>query len=408
MSICRRLAAVLCSSVLSAVVLASCSGPTAERAPAPGAAPSATPSGGPAPSVSPSPSEATSSPSSPSDPLAGWTLEQKVGQLLIVGVDVAGAGEDPRATVEQHHVGNVFLHGRSEAGLEATAELVARYTGLVSAETTRGEPMLVATDQEGGLVQVLRGPGFSEIPRATEQAGWDEAELRRQAEAWGAELAEAGINLNLAPVMDLVPQETADLNAPIGAFDRNYGYTAESVVRSANAFSAGQRAAGVETVIKHFPGLGRVTQNTDTASGVADDDVAADSPDVAVFAEGIAAGARFVMMSTAVYERIDPSTPAAFSRVVVEDLLRGRLGFDGVVITDDLSAADQIESWSPGERAVRAVEAGVDMVLASADPSVVPEMADALVERARQDPDFAAKVDAAVVRVLEAKSTLPR
>jgi beta-N-acetylhexosaminidase len=326
----------------------------------------------------------------------------------MVGVDVAGAGEDSRAAVEQHHVGNVFLHGRSEAGLEATAELVARYTGLVSAETTRGEPMLVATDQEGGLVQVLRGPGFSEIPRATEQAGWDEAELRRQAEAWGGELAGAGINLNLAPVMDLVPQETADLNAPIGAFDRNYGYTAESVVRSANAFSAGQRAAGVETVIKHFPGLGRVTQNTDTASGVVDDDVAADSPDVAVFAEGIAAGARFVMMSTAVYERIDPAAPAAFSRVVVEDLLRGQLGFDGVVITDDLSAADQIETWSPGERAVRAVDAGVDMVLASADPSVVPEMAAALVERARQDPAFAAKVDAAVVRVLEAKSTLPR
>jgi beta-N-acetylhexosaminidase len=404
-SVSRRLAAALCSSVLSAVVLASCSGPTAERAPSPSAAPSATPSGEPSPSASPSPSEATSS---PSDPLAGWTLEQKVGQLLMVGVDVAGAGDDSRAAVEQHHVGNVFLHGRSEAGLEATAELVAGYTGLVSAETTRGEPMLVATDQEGGLVQVLRGPGFSEIPRATEQAEWDEAELRRQAEAWGAELAGAGINLNLAPVMDLVPQETADLNAPIGAFDRNYGYTAESVVRSANAFSAGQRAAGVETVIKHFPGLGRVTQNTDTASGVVDDDVAADSPDVAVFAEGIAAGARFVMMSTAVYERIDPSAPAAFSRVVVEDLLRGQLGFDGVVITDDLSAADQIETWSPGERAVHAVEAGVDMVLASADPSVVPEMAGALVERARQDPDFAAKVDAAVVRVLEAKSTLPR
>lgn len=402
MTVHRRLTVVLCASVLSATALGACSGPTAERAPSP------SPSGSSEapPRQSASPSEAATP--SPSDPLAGWTLEHKVGQLLMVGVDVAGAGDDARAAVEQHHVGNVFLHGRSEAGLEAAAELVAGYTGLVSAETTRDEPMLVATDQEGGLVQVLRGPGFSEIPRATVQAEWDEAELRRHAKAWGAELAGAGINLNLAPVMDLVPQETARLNAPIGAFDRNYGYTAESVVRSANAFSAGQRAAGVETVIKHFPGLGRVTQNTDTASGVVDDDVAADSPDVAVFAEGIAAGARFVMMSTAVYERIDPAAPAAFSRVVVEDLLRRQLGFDGVVITDDLSAADQIETWSPGERAVRAVDAGVDMVLASADPSVVPEMADALVERARQDPDFAAKVDAAALRVLEAKSSLRR
>jgi beta-N-acetylhexosaminidase len=208
--------------------------------------------------------------------------------------------------------------------------------------------------------------------------------------------------------MDLVPRESAADNPPIGYFSRNYGYTVESVARSANAFGAGQRAAGVETVLKHFPGLGKVTQNTDTAEGVVDDDVAAGSPDVEVFASGIDAGARFVMMSTAVYERIDPEAPAAFSRVVVTELLRRDLGFDGVVMTDDLSAADQVKGWSPGERAVHAVEAGVDLLLVSADPSVVPEMTDALVKRARQDPDFAAAVGAAVERMLAAKATLPR
>ncbi len=395
----------------AATALAACSGPTAEPSPGPDASRSSSPAQatpGRSPSITGDPAPSGSASAAPQDPLDGWTLEQKVGQLVMVGVAVDGGSADASsAAVTEHHVGSVFLHGRSEAGVEATRDLVERYTALVSEETTRGEPLLVATDQEGGLVQVLRGPGFSEIPRATTQATWEPAELERRAQAWGAELAAAGVNLNLAPVVDLVPEETARQNAPIGYFARNYGYTAESVTASATAFASGQRAAGVETVVKHFPGLGKVTQNTDTATHVVDDDVTPESPDVAVFAAAIEAGARFVMMSTAVYARIDPEAPAAFSPVVV-GLLRDDLGFDGVIMTDDVSAADQVEGWSPGERAVRAVDAGVDLVLASADPGVVPEMTAALVERARQDPGFAAQVDASVERVLAAKATLPR
>lgn len=337
------------------------------------------------------------------DVLAGWSLEQKVGQLVMVGVAVDSPAQVSADAVTEHHVGNVFLHGRSEAGVDATRDLVEEYTDLAGRRTTHGTPMLVATDQEGGLVQVLRGPGFSDIPRATEQAGWPAATLRERAEGWGGELAAAGINLNLAPVMDLVDADEAEGNAPIGHFDRSYGFTPSSVTRSANAFSAGMRAAGVEPVIKHFPGLGRVTRNTDTDAGVTDTRTGPDAASVKVFADGIDAGARYVMMSSAVYDEIDPDAPAVFSRAVVGGLLRGDLGFDGVVVTDDLSAAAQVQDWSPGQRAVRAVDAGVDLVLASADPSVAPEMADALVAEAREDPEFAAKVDESARRVVEAK-----
>ncbi len=321
----------------------------------------------------------------------------------MVGVSVSDPAPVSADAIRDKHVGNVFLHGRSTAGVEATRELVDEYTSLVSRRSTHGTPLLVATDQEGGLVQVLRGPGFSEIPKATEQATWKPATLRERAQGWGDELAAAGVNLNLAPVMDLVDGPPAD-NPPIGYFGRNYGDTPTSVVRSANAFSAGQRAAGVETVIKHFPGLGRVTENTDTEARVTDDVTTRDDAAVRVFARGIDAGARYVMMSSAVYEKIDPDAPAPFSPVVVEDVLRGDLGFDGVVMTDDVSAAAQVQDRSPGERAVDAVDAGVDLVLASADPSVVPAMADALVARARKDPAFAKKVDASARRVLAAKA----
>lgn len=112
------------------------------------------------------------------------------------------------------------------------------------------------------------------------------------------------------------------------------------------------------------------------------------------------------MVGTAEYARLDPGTPAAFSSKIVDGLLRGQLGFGGVVITDDLSAAAQVAAWTPGERAVKAVEAGCDVALASKDPSVLPAMVQALLDKARADPAFAAVVEKAARRVLAAKGVI--
>ena len=325
----------------------------------------------------------------------------------MVGVDVVAAQPASYDAISSHHVGNIFLAGRTQAGTERVHNLVVSFTELVSPETTNNAPLLVATDQEGGQVQVLRGPGFSDLPSALDQSTLDPATLQDRASTWGSELASAGINLNLAPVMDLVPSAAEALrNPPIGFFHRNYGYTVDDVTSHANAFSAGMESAGVDVTIKHFPGLGRVTENTDVTAGVTDTVTTRDDPSVDAFGSGIDAGAAFVMMSTAVYALIDAHEPAAFSPVVVGDLLRGDLGFEGVIITDDVSAARQVLAWSPAERAVKAIDAGGDMVLASADPSVIPEMVTAVLDRARTDPGFAAKVHAAVIRVLAAKERL--
>ncbi|BDZ42763.1 hypothetical protein GCM10025865_20620 [Paraoerskovia sediminicola] len=165
-------------------------------------------------------------------------------------------------------------------------------------------------------------------------------------------------------------------------------------------------ASGVDVTIKHFPGLGLVDKNTDTSSGVSDDSTDAGSPSVEAFRSGIDAGAAVVMMATADYELLDPGVPAAFSEPVVTGLLRDDLGFDGVIMTDDLSAAAQVQDVDPGDRAVRAVDAGCDLVLASASPEIIGPMADALLARAADDADFAAKIDAAAARVVAAKSRL--
>lgn len=341
--------------------------------------------------------------------MAGWSLEEKVGQLFMVGVDVHAHAAISDQVVRDLHVGNVFLAGRTTAGVQRVKNLVELFTGLVGPATTHSTPMFIATDQEGGKVQVLRGPGFSDIPSALDQSTLSSEVLRGHAVQWGTELASAGVNLDLAPVMGLVPDAAAAAtNPPIGALQRNYGFTVADVTSHANAFSAGMEQAGVAVAIKHFPGLGSATANTDTATGVTDTTTTATSPQVAAFRSGIDAGAAFVMTSTAVYAQIDPTQPAAFSRAVVQGLLRDTLGFRGLVITDDLSAAAQVTGWSPGDRAVKAIEAGNDIVLASHSPDVVPEMVAAVVQRARSDPAFAAVVDAAAARVVGAKAHLVR
>lgn len=362
-----------------------------------------------APSIAPAPSRAgstalllTPTPTPTPDPVAALTLEQQVGQLFLVGTDVSSASPATVAAVRDRHVGGVFLHGRTRGGAAAVAGVTAQFTALAAPS---GIPLWVATDQEGGDVQVLRGPGVDDIPYAIRQADDPASVLRQKAQHWGGQLAAAGVDLNLAPVADVVTSHDSRFdNPPIGALGRQYGYDAATVVSRAGAFAAGMRAAGILPTFKHFPGLGRVTANTDTTADVVDDVVGADSPDVEVYRELIAGGPCLVMVGTAIYSRIDPGTPAAFSSAVVTGVLRERLGFTGVITTDDLSAAAQVRAVPPADRAVRAIEAGVDLVLVSADPSVLPAMYDAVLARAKADPVFAAQVTASASRVLAAKA----
>jgi beta-N-acetylhexosaminidase len=147
-----------------------------------------------------------------------------------------------------------------------------------------------------------------------------------------------------------------------------------------------------------------VSANTDTTANVTDTAVAADGADVGIYRHEIASGAQVIMVSSAIYRRIDAASPAVFSSTVVTGLLREKLGFSGVIITDDLSGATQVEYLSPADRAIDAIEAGVDIVLVSKDPTVAPAMVSAVLAKAQTDPTFAALVTAAARRVVELKA----
>ena len=406
---------VLLAALVGAGSLAGCSlipgsssagsSPSAKpKAPEP-AASSAAPS--PTAAASPAPS-ATATATATDGALAGWSLEEKVGQLMMVGVDAQAPKQSSNEAVDTHHVGNIFIAGRTTAGSQATQKVISSFTSKVGPGTTHATPMLVATDQEGGEVQVLAGSGFSDIPSALDQSAQPRDQLVASARTWGKELADVGVNMNLAPVADLVDIARPASNEPIGRWGREYGHDAATVSSQAGAFAEGMQASKVIPTYKHFPGLGRVKDNTDTSAGVVDSTTtrSADTAVSVIFGAAIAAGAPVIMVSSATYSLIDPSAPAVFSSTIVTDMLRREMGFSGVVITDDVSAAAQVQDVSAGDRAVRAIRAGCDLVLASADPTVAADMVKALIATARSDPAFAARVDESATRVLNLKKSL--
>lgn len=399
----RRVTAVLTVFTVCAVVTTGCSGgDTSSDQPSDSAGPTAGPD---SESASPTTAETrTPREEENADRAAGMSMAQKVGQLFMAGADANDAPAAAYDAISEHHVGNIMLTGRSTAGTAHTRAQVESLRDEVGPRSTHGVRLFVATDQEGGQVQVLRGQGFTDLPSGMEQGDLPAAELRKDAKGWGTELREAGVNVNLAPVMDTVPGPGfAPDNEPIGAFDRQYGYTTKKVAKHGSAFVRGMSSAGVAPVVKHFPGLGRVTANTDTESGVTDDETTRDDPYLEPFAAGIEAGTPFVMVSTASYPELDGDTPAAFSRTIIGSMLRKDLGFDGVVISDDLSNAKQVAHLSPAKRAVEFIAAGGDIVLA-VDPTQMPAMTEAVLSKAKKNERFAAKVDAAVERVLAAKA----
>ncbi|WP_020144872.1 glycoside hydrolase family 3 N-terminal domain-containing protein [Terracoccus sp. 273MFTsu3.1] len=359
------------------------------------------------PSTSHTPAPTTTTPSTPSSCapaiVAGMDDDERAGQLLMVGLDNGASRTSLDALVARRHLGGVILLGGWDGGTERVRATTRHLAALASKEDTAGLGLLLAADQEGGAVQQLRGDGFSRMPSARVQDQGSASALTADATRWADQLRRAGINVNLAPVADTVPTSIGRANGPIGQYDRQFSSDPERNARMVGAFIAGMRAGGVASTVKHFPGLGRITGNTDvTARGITDRTTTVDDPYLEPFRTGIQDGVELVMVGSAIYSRIDPGTNAVFSRPIVTDLLRDRLSYDGVVITDDVGAAKAVADVPVGARATRFIEAGGDITL-TARPATVPTMHDAITKKMNASPAFAEQVRAAATRVVDLK-----
>jgi beta-N-acetylhexosaminidase len=282
------------------------------------------------------------------DPVA---LTRLVGQKLVVAMDGVRPSRDLLRRVRQGRVGGVVLFG---ANIGSDAQLRALSRRLRRAAREGGAPgFLISVDQEGGPVRRLPGPprrspvqiGATGSPRIA----------HREGAATGRHLAALGINVDLAPVLDVGRRSSFMAS-------RAFGRTPGKVARLGPEFAAGLQSAGVAATAKHFPGLGHSDQNTDFGVSVVRAPRSALEADLLPFRTAIDRHVRIVMMSTAVYRAYD-KRPAALSRPIVTGILRERLGFDGVIATDTLGGAAVRAVTTPSRAAVTAARAGVDMVL---------------------------------------------
>jgi beta-N-acetylhexosaminidase len=333
--------------------------------------------------------------------MASLTEAQRIGQLFMVGLVQDDLDPGGVTAIAQYHFGSVTYTRRTSRGAAADRAVADAVQAQATQAATGGVRFFIAANQEGGLVQALAGPGFDTIPSALNQGTLSSAALQAMAMRWGSQLRAAGVNLNFAPVADVVPPGTDDQNAPIGQLQREFGHDPATVTSGVTAFIAGMRAAGVETTVKHYPGLGRVLGNTDFTSSVMDSVTTRNDPYLAPFANAVRAGVPFVMVSLATYQRIDPQHLAVFSPTVIAGMLRRDLGFQGVVISDSLGAT-AVEAIPAGTRAINFIAAGGDMIIINNRAPAIA-MARALAVGVTQSALFRARVDNAVRHVLAAK-----
>jgi beta-N-acetylhexosaminidase len=329
---------------------------------------------------------------------ARMTPAERLGQLFLVGVPSAGVPAAQLAKLQRFDIGSVILDHDNTKGRDQVAVATAP---VATALSYHGVRPFISADQEGGRVMRLSGPGFAAIPTALAQGKWSSAKLRRHSKVWAGELLAAGVNLNLAPVADVVPAPHATRNQPIGRYDREYGHTPKFVAPHVAAFVEGMQSGGVAATEKHFPGLGRASGNTDITAGVTDPTRRHD-PYLAPFRAGISAGARVVMVSSATYPHIDPKHLACYSKTIITGMLRGDLHFTGVVVSDDL-VSRPMAKFSLAKRAKGFFGAGGTLAL-DTSMATVPAMIKAVRAEVHTSKTFAAAIKAAVLNVLTAKA----
>ena len=328
--------------------------------------------------------------------IASMTLEEKVGQLFFVRCPETGAAED----VKSYHLGGLLLFSRDYKDANGNYLTKDAFTAAVQSYQDAADiPLLIGSDEEGGTVtRASRNGNLFSSPLASPQelyASLGMDGLLSTTLSYNQTLREIGVNVNFAPVCDVSTDQSDFIYAR--SFGKDAQTTADYIAKVVPAYAD----AGVACVLKHFPGYGN---NADTHTGIAVDERSYETfetSDFLPFSAGIAAGAPFVLVSHNIVNCMDASLPASLSPKVHE-ILCGTLGFDGVVVTDDL-AMDAVKAYAQdGRVAVLALQAGNDMIVTTDYRTQIPQVIDAV----RSGEIDEREIDAHVYRVLHEKQAL--
>ncbi|MDQ0661501.1 beta-N-acetylhexosaminidase [Paenibacillus sp. W2I17] len=294
-------------------------------------------------------------------PLNDLTLEQKVGQLLMCGFHSQHADEQITRLIRDYHVGGVIYFRRNVESVDQLTRLSAELQDM--AAEAGALPLMISVDQEGGMVARIDQEGMTQVPGNMALGATGNPEYTLEcAQILGRELKSIGINMNLAPVVDV---NNNPLNPVIGV--RSYGEHAESVAAHGVAAITGYQSQGIAATAKHFPGHGDTAVDSHLGMvTVPHDRNRLEQMELLPFRKAIEAGVDAIMTAHVMFPSIEPeSIPATLSHKVLTGLLREEMGFEGIIITDCLEMHAISKPYGVAEAAVRAVEAGADLILVS-------------------------------------------
>lgn len=352
------------------------------------------------PAAGPAASNGAQAPGAPEDAallrqIAGMTLEERIGQLIVAGVDGKSADAGAKRMIREQHVGGVIFYKDNLASSDG----VIRYVNQLKAWNADGAaPLLLSVDQEGGKVSRL--PELKKLPNARLIGDTGDVGLAEDVgEILARACAQLGLNVDFAPVLDI---NSNPANPVIGA--RAFGSGEQVVTEMGVATMQGIRSQGVIPVVKHFPGHGDTSVDSHLDLPVVNkglDELKAF--EWKPFEAAIREGAGAVMVAHILFPKLDPDYPASLSKTIVTDQLRGMLGFRGVVITDDLTMGAIADHYGIGEAAVLAVKAGADLVLIAHQYGNVDQAIEALASSVKRGELTEARLNESVLRVLRLK-----
>ncbi|MCM3628282.1 beta-N-acetylhexosaminidase [Paenibacillus glycanilyticus] len=334
------------------------------------------------------------------DLVASMSLTEKIGQMVLVGMDGTEVQPDISSLIKESRVGGIILYGDNIKTASQTSKLVNSLK-RINRDAGGKLPLLLSTDQEGGRVSRLP----KEITAFPASKSVGHTNDPKYAYNVGAALGEAikaiGLNTDFAPVLDI---NTNPKNPVIG--DRSFGTTAKLVSSMGVQEMLGIKSQGIIPVVKHFPGHGDTSVDSHLGLPIVNHDLKRlRAIEFVPFQSAIKEGAPVVMVAHILMTKLDPNTPASMSRTVIQKLLRGELKFNGVVITDDMTMGAVGKVKAIGPASVQSVLAGADIILVGHDLKQQQSVVQALTTAAKSGKIPQSVIDASVYRIAKLKQS---
>lgn len=325
---------------------------------------------------------------------ATLSTEQQAGQRLMVGFEGTGLNEDLKDLINRLKIGGIILFAGNLKSPDQIKELCRSIQDY--AKICQQPPLFIAVDQEGGQVARLQEP-FTIFPGNPHMK--TEEDAVHFAEITAAELNQVGINMNMAPVMDVSPEGSGSIMA-----ERTFGDNPAWVSRLGVRVIEHLQLNNIMAVAKHFPGIGRTTLDSHMDMPVLHDDLSVmEQFDLIPFEAGIQNNVSGVMLSHIFYTKLDPQWPASLSPQIAKNLLRKQMGFDGLVLTDDLDMGAISKHYDIHTAIHQILAADIDLALICHKGPTIEIAFEEILKEMTDSPELKARGIESMERIMEAK-----